>query len=575
MKRFLKIFVPILLSLCIIAGTVWYLFSYDKGLTQDIFLCGARFFQNQGNLSAASWFYDRAYEQGINQDAITIEKAEQFIHDGNFTQAEVTLTNAIKQGGGSQVYIELCDVFVRQDKLLDAVRLLDKITNPTIKNEIDKLRPAVPVASHTPDTTYNELITVSLQSADTMYVSTNGQYPSTQTDKYAGSIGLQKGLTTVQAIAVGEDGLVSPLAVYSYTIVGVIEEVDIGDAAMEQEIRSRLGLPAGQPILTSDLWRITEFTVPKDAKNYRALSDMIYLDSLTVEDGVSGQLVNLKNIKSLKTLSVKNTVLTEEDKNVIGSLHSLEALTLDGCGLATANPLAGLSSLKYLNLNNNAVGNLSAIANMTGLEKLYLQRNALRDLSALSGCRKLTELDISYNSVTEASVVKNLTRLTLLDISFNQISDISGLAVCTDLQELRASNNQLSDLTALKSASALTYLDVANNGLTDISALGSLNSLTYLNFSYNKVTDLPKFSKACALITVDGSYNELSSLSALSGLLRLNKVLMDYNGKITSVAELAECPVLIQVNVYGTKVKDVSMLTEQSIVVNYNPTEGL
>ncbi len=575
MKRFLKIFVPILLALCIIAGTVWYLFSYDKGLTQDILLSGARFFQNQGNLSAASWFYDRAYEQGINQDAITIEKAEQFIRVGNFTQAEVTLTNAIRQGGGSQVYTTLCDVFVRQDKLLDAVKLLDTITNPAIKDEIDKLRPALPTASHAADTTYNELITVSLQSQDTLYVSTNGEYPSTKTDKYIGSIDLQKGLTKVQAIAVGDNGLVSPLAVYSFTIVGVIEEVDIGDAAMEQEIRFRLGLPGGQAILTSDLWQITEFTVPAEAEDYRALSDMIYLDSLTVEDGVSGQLVNLKNVKSLKTLFVKNTVLTEEDKAVIGSLHSLETLTLDGCGLATANPLADLISLQYLNLNNNAVGNLSAMGNMPELQELHLQRNALRDLSPLSACQKLIKLDISYNSVTTASVLRSLTELTHLDISFNQISDISSVSACTGLKELRASNNQISDLTALKAAGALTYLDVSGNALTDISALGSLNSITYLNFSYNKVTELPTFSKSCALITIDGSYNELSSLTSLSGLLRLNNVLMDYNEKITSVAELAQCPVLIQVNVYGTKVKDVSMLTEQSIVVNYNPTEGL
>jgi hypothetical protein len=46
---------------------------------------------------------------------------------------------------------------------------------------------------------------------------------------------------------------------------------------------------------------------------------------------------------------------------------------------------------------------------------------------------------------------------------------------------------------------------------------------------------------------------------------------MDYNEAISSVEDLTKCPVLVQVNVYGTKVKDVDALTEQSIIVNYNP----
>ena len=49
---------------------------------------------------------------------------------------------------------------------------------------------------------------------------------------------------------------------------------------------------------------------------------------------------------------------------------------------------------------------------------------------------------------------------------------------------------------------------------------------------------------------------------------------MDYNEDIESIDVLADCPVLIQVNVYGTKVKDVKKLTDQSIIVNYNPLEN-
>jgi Leucine-rich repeat (LRR) protein len=82
---------------------------------------------------------------------------------------------------------------------------------------------------------------------------------------------------------------------------------------------------------------------------------------------------------------------------------------------------------------------------------------------------------------------------------------------------------------------------------------------------------LPTFSKDCALVTIDGSHNNISKLDKLKGLKYLNIVNMDYNKNISSVKVLADCPVLVQVNVYGTKVKDVSALTSQSIIVNYKP----
>ena len=82
---------------------------------------------------------------------------------------------------------------------------------------------------------------------------------------------------------------------------------------------------------------------------------------------------------------------------------------------------------------------------------------------------------------------------------------------------------------------------------------------------------MPEWSLSSALVSINGSYNKLSSLDRLSGLEHLNIVNMDYNAEISSVTSLAKCPVLLEVNVYGTKVEEAKALTSQSIVVNYNP----
>ena len=46
---------------------------------------------------------------------------------------------------------------------------------------------------------------------------------------------------------------------------------------------------------------------------------------------------------------------------------------------------------------------------------------------------------------------------------------------------------------------------------------------------------------------------------------------MDYN-RLTSIDILANCYKLVMVNVYGNEIHDVSALTKQNIIVNYDPT---
>ena len=57
----------------------------------------------------------------------------------------------------------------------------------------------------------------------------------------------------------------------------------------------------------------------------------------------------------------------------------------------------------------------------------------------------------------------------------------------------------------------------------------------------------------------------------LGGMSNLTYVSMDYN-KLTDISALANCQNLVQVNVYGNTIGDVSALTSHSIIVNYDPT---
>ena len=49
---------------------------------------------------------------------------------------------------------------------------------------------------------------------------------------------------------------------------------------------------------------------------------------------------------------------------------------------------------------------------------------------------------------------------------------------------------------------------------------------------------------------------------------------VDYNANIEDVACLSPCYLLVQVNAFGTKVKDVKVLTDMGVIVNYDPTNA-
>lgn len=571
MKVFLKVFVPIVLAISIIFGIGWYLFVYDRDFTRDMLLQGARYFESNNDLNAASWFYDRAYEQGSGSDEIAVELARQYIDSGNYTQAEVTLNRAIKDGGGTDVYIALCKAYVEQDKLLDAAELLDKVSDPLIKEQLDALRPSAPTTMQAPGF-YNQYISVSVESnADQLYVSANGEYPSVEKDAYTSPITLRDGENVLYALAVSDSGLVSPLTILGYTVGGVIQEVVFEDTAIEQTVRYMLNVSDEKVLFSNDLWDIREFSVPEDAVSYSDLRHMAFLEKLTIHNGVAGQIPVLSNFTCLKELDISNTTVYTEDLEIIGSLTTLEKLTLSGCSLSTAAGLSGLTALQYLDLSNNAIRNISSLSSMTELKELNMQRNALQDLSPLTPCTLLSKIDISYNSIASVDAVAGAPLLTYLDASYNLLTDISHLSHAQALEQLRCSNNSIADVSALESCKKLTYVDISDNEISNIDVFSKIDTINYLNFSYNQVTELPVWPETSSLITINGSYNQITSLSGLKDLKNINNILMDYNADLESVADLAGCPLLIQVNVYGTKVKDVKDLTDQSIIVNYNP----
>ena len=274
----------LLVVLVLLAGLLFGLYHFLW--TADNFAALGEKAMKSGNYARAVDRYTTAVSLAPDNVDYVLALADACLADGSYTRAERTLVEAIRTAPSEQLYRRLSATYVAQDKLLDAQQMLDSITDPAIRASLEAARPAAPAL--TPDGgEFSDYITVSVYApTGTVYVSVTEQYPSTADAPYAEPIALPAGSTHVSAIAVGDDGLVSPLTEADYLIVGVVEEVTFTDSAFEQYVRDLILKPSPSVIYTSDLWAVTEFVMPEEVTDFSDLHYFTGLHSLTIHNGM-------------------------------------------------------------------------------------------------------------------------------------------------------------------------------------------------------------------------------------------------------------------------------------------------
>lgn len=561
----------ILLVLLLLGGLVFGLLHFFW--TAENFCSLGDNAMEDGKYSRAVSRYETAVSLEPNNSEYVLKLADACIADGSYTKAERSLVTAIRTAPSVELYCKLSSVYIAQDKLLDSQKMLDSITDPAIRAEIDAMRPAAPAFSHEGGE-YSEYIDLSITGGDgTIYYSMTEQYPSTAAEPYAAPISLQAGKTHVSAIIVGSNDLVSPFVEADYLIVGVIEEVSFASPELESYVRDTLYIARTEPVMTDDLWTITELTVPDTVTDYSDLRYFSNLTSLTILNSTVEDASFLVEMPALQTLDLSGCLLPSDALTYIGSLSELTTLKLSGCGLSNIQALTNLAALSTLDLSENSISDLSALTELKKLTALDLHANAVSSLSALQNAKELTELDISENNVSDLSPLTACTKLQVLHAEDNRISSVSALSSMPKLITFTASKNAITDVSALSACTALTRLELANNQLTSLEVLASLSSLTYLDISHNEITALPTVEATAHLQQFYASYNLIEDVSMLAGLPELTYVDVDYNENLEDIECLVSCPLLVQVNAFGTKVKEVAQLTQIGVIVNYNPVE--
>jgi thiol-disulfide isomerase/thioredoxin len=242
-------------------------------------------------------------------------------------------------------------------------------------------------------------------------------------------------------------------------------------------------------------------------KYLKGLSNLKQLRIQDVAQFGDAGMARLKDIKSLETLFVGRSGVSDEGFKYLEGLGRLESLGLWSNGQITDKALEhikGLKQLKSLRLEDaqitdKGLGNLKKSGVLDRLEFLAVSRTAVTD-AGLGHLADVSELKLLYleDTVVGDGGLAHLAHLAKLEVLILNNTDVSdtGLAHLKGLSELmvlQLRNTSVSDvgLEHLKGLSKLEQLWLGGTAVTDVGLayLAGLTKLQSVDLASTKVTD--------------------------------------------------------------------------------------
>lgn len=570
MRKGLKVFLILLLILAVLAAGFWYFCVYRSSLPAKLYTAAADYFAGSGNDPLAARLYAKALDRTPGDISLAVTASDAYCRCNNFTRAEYVIVRAISHNPDAlEGYLALSALYVRQDKLLDAERLITNCSNPEIREELSALRPHAPVIQ--PQGGFSlDPIEFSLSYSDGLaYLSLDEEYPTLESSPYDAPILLDYGVTDVTAIVVGANGLVSPVSSARFTVCGEVEPVEFPDLTFDEMIRDLLGKGRYEDILTSELWGITELRIPEGVKDLTGLSHFVALTSLTAT-ACEADFCELAGLPLLAELNLSGSPLSEDEIAAIGTLTSLTSLDISGCDVGSIDALAALNGLTVLNASGNRLSDITAVSAMPNLHTLRLENNAISSITPLAACAQLKILSLSGNSVGSLGALSANTALVDLGVSGCGLSDLSPLSNKAGLIMLDASNNAIRDFSGLTACTALQTLNLAGNRIEDAAPAARLPALQVLNLAGNEIEDCPRFPAGHPLQSLDLSQNTLEEVEPLNVLSYLSYLNVSEN-RLTDLSSLSKMSTLSRIDAYKNPLVGVYSLEQANILVGYDP----
>lgn len=198
-----------------------------------------------------------------------------------------------------------------------------------------------------------------------------------------------------------------------------------------------------------------------------ALSESIYLESLSAEENELVDIYGLKNCTVLWNVSLKGNTYISDIDVLEKSAETLEALDLSGNMISDISVLGKCQSLKELNISDNKISSLEALSQCSELHSLDASKNRLTDINGLTGSRKFKYINLSDNEIEEITtpISFNNSQYAVLILMNNKLHTLV-LDENSSYSELLVQGNPLTNYEYLSKTTAKTfcgdYIDTAD-----------------------------------------------------------------------------------------------------------------
>ena len=517
MKKILLVF---LASAAVAVGAAGYFsIKYSDRIISSYYLGKAGAAHEQNREARAAYFYEEALRHNPQNSAARIACASLMFEMGNDSQAEKELLNCIKLSPDNpEGYLKLCAVYVSQNRIYEAAELLNNIDSEYAKTKIGAVRPDAPVLSPAPGR-YTSCIKLSAAVPENTecYYSMDSEPPSLDISWNDGP-DIKTGASTVYAVCVSQDGVVSDICRAGYKIDDYTVRVEFKDRTIEQMTRAALGRYTGH-ITVGDIKQIkslsnrtvdgqkigAEINSFSDFQNFKELTELCLYDL-----GELPELNGLSVLPALNSLSLVNCGITSDKAMDLKSIKNIEVLNLCDNKLSDMSFISGISKLRCLSVKNNFIGDLTPLLLFSDkLTYLDLSGNKPGSTDSLSSMTAVEQLNLSNCGLYDIECVKNLKNLTYLDVSKNKIKSLEPIAGCKKLKTLLAGDNLISSLTPLSELSSIAVIDIKNNSVLTLRPLFSITSLQTVNIENNRISDLSPLQNCKKLKNVAAAGNPI------------------------------------------------------------------
>ncbi len=533
------------------AGTVLVVsllvFVVFKGMFYKIYTARGDSSFAAGDYTQAVKYYNTAKGWNPKKQQVYLALAKAYGELEDFESAGAVLDEAIEkklttdETGMEQLYIMRIKIYSAAGQLIEAVNYTDGISDQYILRKIQEIRPSD--LSYTPtqgNYDKTQKMTITVPEGHTVYYTTDGTYPTKFSTVYVEPINIGNGSTSVTAIAVNADGLVSPLLSVTYNITNENQAVSFDDNKVEQMVRRALSKPSG-------VIRVKELEAVTDLSN----------------EGIDGYVKTLSDLDMMPNL--QSLILDGENMMMSVSQLSgkakLKTLILSGCDLDSAeiNVLGSLAALETLDLSDNNITSLSMLANVTTLKFVYLANNSIDDISALSASKEITLIDATHNRISAVPDFDEGIPLNTLLLGSNYISDISTVHRYTSLTALDISDNLVKNAKNLSALKNLDMLDISGNDVANFDFLSELKKLTQLNVDDTSFVSAKPVS-GLKLVSFSANDTGLVGIEQLSDMTEL-KSLGISGTNVTDITPLNNAQKLDYLDISGCNIKDLSVLS--------------